>query len=151
MFPTLQTKLVRFDELERQLQDPEILADTAKMLSCQREHGGLAKIARTIREFNQLEVDIAAVRQMIDSADDAETREYAQAELADLQARYDTIRVELEDMVTAGDSLTRGSLIMEIRAGTGGDEASLFARDGNSGPCSYECRHCRGNGRSDGY
>ena len=129
MFPTLQTKLVRFDELERQLQNPEILADTAKMLSCQREHGGLAKIARTIREFNQLEVDIVAVRQMIDSADDAETREYAQAELADLQARYDTIRVELEDMVTAGDSLTRGSLIMEIRAGTGGDEASLFARD----------------------
>ena len=103
MFPTLQTKLVRFDELERQLQNPEILADTAKMLSCQREHGGLAKIARTIREFNQLEVDIVAVRQMIDSADDAETREYAQAELADLQARYDTIRVELEDMVTAGD------------------------------------------------
>jgi peptide chain release factor 1 len=129
MFPTLQSKLTRFDELELQLQDPEILADTTQMLACQREHGGLAKVARSIREFNQLEADLASVREMIESADDAETREYAQAELAELQKRYDELRTELEDMVTAGDSLTRGSLIMEIRAGTGGDEASLFARD----------------------
>ena len=129
MFPTLQTKLIRYEELEQQLQDPDILADTTKMLGCQREHGGLAKIARSIREFNQLEADLIAVREMIESADDAETREYAQGELADLQTRYDSLRTDLEDMVTAGDSLTRGSLIMEIRAGTGGDEASLFARD----------------------
>ncbi|WP_010582559.1 peptide chain release factor 1 [Schlesneria paludicola] len=129
MFPTLQVKLARYEELERMLQDPVILADTAKMLDCQREHGGLGKIARSIREFNQLEGDVAAVREMIESADDAETREYAQAELSELQTRYDALRTELEDMVTAGDSLTRGSLIMEIRAGTGGDEAALFARD----------------------
>ncbi|MBM4074127.1 MAG: peptide chain release factor 1, partial [Planctomycetes bacterium] len=58
-----------------------------------------------------------------------ETREYAQAELNDLQTRFDVLRTELEDMVTAGDAMTRGSLIMEIRAGTGGDEAALFARD----------------------
>src|SRR4029077_10371170 len=96
---------------------------------CQREHGGLGKIARSVREFNELETDIAAVREMIESADDADTREYAQSELNELQGRYDGLRTELEDMVTAGDSLTRGSLIMEIRAGTGGEEAALFARD----------------------
>lgn len=129
MFPTLQIKLARYEELERMLQDPVVLADTAKMLEFQREHGGLGKIARSIREFNQLEADIAAAREMIDTADDAETREYAQGELNELQQRYNVLRTELEDMVTAGDSLTRGSLIMEIRAGTGGDEASLFARD----------------------
>lgn len=129
MFPTLQAKLQRYDELEKQLQDPDVLADTNRMLACQREHGGLAKVARSIREFNQLEADLAAVHEMIETADDNETREYAQAELKDLQARFDPLRTELEDMVTAGDSLTRGSLIMEIRAGTGGDEASLFARD----------------------
>ena len=129
MFPTLQTKLKRYEELEQMLQDPVVLADTTKMLECQREHGGLGKIARSIREFNQLESDVAAAREMIDSADDNETREYAQAELKELQVRYDALRTELEDMVTAGDSLTRGSLIMEIRAGTGGDEAALFARD----------------------
>jgi peptide chain release factor 1 len=129
MFPTLQAKLARYEELERMLQDPDVLTDTSKMLACQREHGGLGKVAKSIREFNQLESDIAAVREMIDTADDNETRDYAKQELNDLQPRYDTLRTELEDMVTAGDSLTRGSLIMEIRAGTGGDEAALFARD----------------------
>ena len=129
MFPTLQVKLQRYEELERLLQDPEVLADTSKMLEFQREHGGLSKVALTIKEFNQLESDVAAIREMVETAEDNETREYAQAELTDLQARYDTLRTELEDMVTAGDSLTRGSLIMEIRAGTGGDEAALFARD----------------------
>ncbi len=129
MFPTLQAKLVRYEELERLLQDPNVLSDTAKMLACQREHGGLGKVARSVRQFNHVEADVAAVREMIESADDAETREYARAELGELQTQYDSLRTELEDMVTAGDSLTRGSLIMEIRAGTGGDEASLFARD----------------------
>jgi len=129
MFPTLQSKLQRYEELEKQLQDADVLADTNRMLACQREHGGLGKVARSVREFNQLEADLASVQEMIETAEDNETREYAQAEFKDLQARFDPLRTELEDMVTAGDSLTRGSLIMEIRAGTGGDEASLFARD----------------------
>ena len=120
MFPTLQTKLARFEELERMLQDPVVLADTNKMLDCQREHGGLGKVARLIREFNELEVSIASIREMVESANDTETREYYQSELNTEQKRYDELRTELEDMVTAGDSLTRGSLIMEIRAGTGG-------------------------------
>ncbi len=129
MFPVLQAKLTRYEELERQLQDPAVLADTTRMLEIQREHGGLGKVAQTVRQFNQLEADLATAREMLESADDEETREYAQAECNELQAKFDSMRVELEDMVTAGDSLTRGSLIMEIRAGTGGDEAALFARD----------------------
>jgi peptide chain release factor 1 len=99
------------------------------MLELQREHGGLGKVAGTVRRFNQLEADLATAREMLASAEDAETRDYAQAECDDVQSKFDALRVELEDMVTAGDSLTRGSLIMEIRAGTGGDEAALFARD----------------------
>ena len=129
MFPVLQAKLTRYEELERQLQDPAILADTTRMLEIQREHGGLGKVALTVRQFNQLEADLATAREMFESAEDAETREYAQAECTELQAKFDAMRVELEDMVTAGDSITRGGLIMEIRAGTGGDEAALFAGD----------------------
>jgi peptide chain release factor 1 len=74
-------------------------------------------------------MDIATAHELADAATDAAEKEYAQDELKSLRARYDTLRSELEDMVTAGDSLTRGSLIMEIRAGTGGEEAALFARD----------------------
>src|SRR5262249_22324885 len=129
MFPTLQAKLARYEEIERLLQDPDVLANTSQMLELQKEHGGLGKVARTVREFNQLEADLAAPREMLDAAPDPAEREYFQTEQTQLQTRFDGMKVELEDMVTAGDSLTRGSCIMEIRAGTGGDEAALFARD----------------------
>ena len=129
MFPTLQEKLKRYAELELQLQDPEVLADTQKLLDVQKEYGGLSKVALLTREFNQLEEDCATAREMFHEETDSAAREYAREELADLTAQYEKRREELEDIVLAGDSLTRGSCIMEIRAGAGGDEAALFARD----------------------
>jgi len=129
MFPVLQAKLERYEELERLLQDPEVLSQTSRMIELQREHGGLGKVSKIVREFNQLLADLATAREMLDSAKDTETREYARAECEELHSKFEVMQVELEDIVTAGDSMTRGSLIMEIRAGTGGDEAALFARD----------------------
>lgn len=129
MFPSLQTKLKRYEELEQLLQDPEVLANIDKMLSLSREHGGLAKVAKPVREFNHLEEDIEAARMMIDEETDEESKDYAKQELNELLKRYEQLKLELEELVTSGDSITRGGLIMEIRAGTGGDEAALFARD----------------------
>lgn len=129
LFPTLQAKLTRYEEIERLLQDPDVLADTSKMVELQREHGGVGKIALAIREFNQLEANMQTAQEMVSSAADEDERAYAQEEYDTLKQRYDVLRTDLEDMVTAGDSLTRGSLIMEIRAGTGGEEAALFAND----------------------
>lgn len=129
MFPSLQEKLKRYEELERQLQDPEVLADTQKLLDVQKEYGGLSKVALRTREFNQLEEDCETAKEMFQEETESEAREYARQELADLTAQYEALREELEDIVLSGDSLTRGSCIMEIRAGAGGDEAALFARD----------------------
>jgi len=129
MFPSLEIKLKRYEELELLLQDPAVMADVDRMLEIQREYGGLQKIALQVREFKDLEENIAAAREMLDEEADAETREYAKAELDELTAKKEALETELEDLATAGDSITRGSLIMEIRAGTGGDEAALFARD----------------------
>jgi peptide chain release factor 1 len=129
MFPTLQEKLKRYDELEQQLQDPEIIADTTKLLAIQREYGGLSKVAIRTREFNQLEEDCETAKEMFQEETESEAREYARDELADLTQQFEELKSELEDIVLSGDSLTRGSCIMEIRAGAGGDEAALFARD----------------------
>lgn len=129
MFPSLQAQLTRFDELEQQLQDPAVLADGAKLSQIQREHGALAKVALRVREFNHLVEEIATTREFVESESDPESREYLLSELAGLDERRITLQAELEDMLLAGDSLTRGSLIMEIRAGTGGEEAALFASD----------------------
>ena len=129
MFPSLQVKLERFEYLELQLQDPEVLAETSKLLDIQREHGGLLKVAHKIRAFNSLEEELQTVKLMIQEETDAATKEYAKEEFTEIQQRFDEQRSELEEMVLAGDSLTRGSMIMEIRAGIGGDEAALFAGD----------------------
>ncbi len=129
MYPSLQSKLQRYEDIERQLQDPTVLADVDRMLALQREHGGLRKVALSIRDFNKLESEVVGIKQMIYDESDQEAREYARAELAELQPKFDAMRVELEDVLTAGDSMTRGSAIMEIRAGTGGEEAALFARN----------------------
>lgn len=129
MYPSLQEKLKRYEELELQLQDPEVLANISKLLEIQREYGGLSKVALKTKKFNGLEEDIATAEEMVREESDPESKQYAQEELKSLQAEYEELRVELEEIVLAGDSITRGSMIMEIRAGTGGDEASLFARD----------------------
>jgi peptide chain release factor 1 len=129
MFPSLQTKLQRFEELEKQLQDPEVLTDSNRLMQVQREYGGLAKVAFKVREFNRLESELATTSEMAAEESDPETKAYAQAEVEKIQAQKTLLQTELEDLVLAGDALTRGSLIMEIRAGTGGEEAALFARD----------------------
>jgi len=129
MYPSLEKKLERFEELEQLLVDPEVLSDTDRLLKIQREYGGLAKTASKVREYKELEENISAAREMVAEEQDPESKEYAEAELAELTERLESLSTDLEDLVTAGDAATRGSLIMEIRAGTGGDEAALFARD----------------------
>ena len=129
LFPSLQAKLARYEELEQMLADPEVLADTVRMVALQREYGGLAKVSLPVREFNDLEGNIETARELIAEEDDAESKEYAEEELAELLRERETQLTALEDLVATGDAISRGSLIMEIRAGTGGDEAALFARD----------------------
>ncbi len=129
MFPSLQAKLDRFEELERQLQKLEIIADINKLLATQREYGGLTKVAKTVREYNNLEENIEIAKMMIRDESDPESKTYAEQELAELSEQKQSLESKLEELVAAGDSITRGGLIMEIRAGTGGDEAALFARD----------------------
>jgi len=127
MFPSLEAKLKRYEELEMQLQNPAIISDPNKFVPLQREHGGLAKIAKAVRLFHKLVEEIETAETIVKEEKEVDTKEYAQEELNELQTRMATLKEELEDLVTSGDSITRGGLIMEIRAGTGGDEAAIFA------------------------
>lgn len=128
-FPSLQAQLARYEEIERMLADPEVLTDTQKMVALQREHGGLGKVAKTVRQFNEYVGALENSQKLLDEEKDPEMRELAQAELDEILPKKQALETELEDILTAGDAATRGSLIMEIRAGTGGEEAALFARD----------------------
>jgi peptide chain release factor 1 len=129
MYPSLESKLKRYDELEQMLQDPANSSDPAKFLPLQREQGGLIKVARAMRRYHALKDDVESARALLDEEKDHQAREYAKTELDQLLIEQKTLEADLEDLASAGDSATRGSLIMEVRAGTGGDEAALFAAE----------------------
>ncbi len=124
----LEQKLARFEQLEKDLVDPEVLSNSARITAVAREHGSLGKLAKKYRRFKQINGQVAEAQQMIDG-DDAEMRELAEAELPQLREDRELLWGELLDMTIGGDEANRSRVIMEIRAGTGGDEAALFARD----------------------
>ena len=125
----LEQKLQRFEELEGMLVDPDVLADGLRMTSVAREHGSLAKLATKYRRFKDINQQIRETRELAEGADDYEMRELAEAELPELRQTREELWSELLDMTVGGEDANRASCIMEIRAGTGGDEAALFARD----------------------
>ena len=124
----LDQKLARFEQLEKELVNPDVLAIPARITAVAREHGSLGKLAKKYRKFKQITGQIAEAQQMIEG-DDAEMRELAEAELPELRAEREALWNELLELTIGGEDANRSRLIMEIRAGTGGDEAALFARD----------------------
>jgi peptide chain release factor 1 len=124
----LDEKLARFEELERQMSDPEILADSAKLAAAAREHGSLTKLATKYRQFKNLNEQINDAKEMM-AGDDPELSGLAEAELPELKEQRETIWQELLDLTIGGEDANRTRCVMEIRAGTGGDEAALFAGD----------------------
>lgn len=128
MHEMLETKLSRFEELERLMVDPEVLQDSAKLVDVVREHGSIAKLATCYRRFKTLNAQIAEANEMI-SGSDAEMRELAEMELPELKEDREKLWEELLDLTIGGEDANRTRVMLEIRAGTGGDEAALFARD----------------------
>jgi len=124
----LEEKLRRFEELEKQLVSLEVLASPARLSAVAREHGSLAKLAMKYRRFRKLNDQVAEALEMLDGPD-RELRELAEAELPDLKDQRETLWNELLDMTVGGEDANRTRCVLEIRAGTGGEEAALFARD----------------------
>ena len=124
----LEKTLTRFEELERQLVDPVLLADSSKLTAAIREHGSLNRLATKYRRFKELNVEIAEAREMA-GGDDLDMRELAEAELPGLIEAREELWNELLTLTLGGADANRTRCVMEIRGGTGGDEAALFARD----------------------
>ncbi|MHB0955799.1 MAG: peptide chain release factor 1 [Pirellulaceae bacterium] len=124
----LEKKLARFEELERQMMDPAVVSVASRIAAVAREHGSLAKLATKYRAFKRVSDEIADLKQMVLS-DDSEEREMAAEELDGAIARREAIWNDLLDLTVGGEDASRTRCVMEIRAGTGGDEAALFARN----------------------
>jgi peptide chain release factor 1 len=124
----LDQKLARFEELDRRLIDPAVLGNSGQLAAVARERGSLARLATKYRRFKELNREISEALAMLEGPD-AELRELAEAELPKLKAEREEYWNELLDLTVGGEDSNRARCVMEIRAGIGGDEAALFARD----------------------
>ena len=130
---TLTEKLnqlgTRYDELTHQLSTAELVSDSARFQKVAKQHAELEEIVAKHREFKQIEKDLAGAHQMLMEADDAEMKQMAHEEEKQLTTRKEQVERELKLLLLPKDPLDDKSVIVEIRAGTGGDEAALFAGD----------------------
>ena len=118
----------RYEELERLLADPEIAMDYERVAVLAQEKADLDDIVQAAREYGHVLAQIDETRQMLDE-DDPELAEMAAAELADLEGREAKLEQRIRRMLVPKDPRDERNVLVEIRAGTGGDEAALFAAD----------------------
>jgi len=118
----------RFDNLGVSLTNPEIVSDNKKFAAISKEYRSLEKIVNGRDEYVKLLDDIEFNKEVLKS-DDAEMRELAKLELPGLEEKKTQLEATLRQMLIPKDPFDEKNAILEIRAGTGGDEASLFAGD----------------------
>ena len=126
MLPALDSKLARFRELEGQLADPAVAADPAKFGAAAKERGALNKLIAPYLEFLALDAGIKSAEELLA---DPDMKPMAEDELAELTPKREAVRTKLEDLLLVDPAEDFDAVILEIRAGTGGDEAALFAGD----------------------
>src|SRR5262245_10678338 len=125
----LDEKLGRYQQLEQHMSDPAVAGDPIRAAAVYREHGRLVKVVTKYRQYRDLTQQLKETRSLIESEKDSELRAFYQSELDAMQKARLELWSELRRLSAGGDMADTNSLIIEIRAGTGGDEAALFARD----------------------
>jgi len=128
MFANLEDVVDRFREVEGLLSDPAVIGDQARYRELTKEHADLADVVAVYNEYKQVGNDIAGNRELLQD-DDPEMKELAKAELPELEARQQGLAESLRVLLLPKDPNDEKNIILEIRAGTGGDEAALFAAD----------------------
>src|ERR1700735_4160879 len=129
MFERLDQIEARYEELTQGLLSPDIVNDSAKYQKTAKAHSEIALVVEKYREYKDLTRGIAESKAMLADEKDPEMRAYAQEELNQLEPRVGTIEEELKVLLLPKDPNDEKNIILEIRAGTGGDEATLFAAE----------------------
>ena len=129
MFERLNQIEARYEELTQALASPDIMTDSAKFQKTAKAHSEISPMVERYREYKDLKKGIAESRAMLAEEKDPEMRAYAQEELDKLEARVAAVEAELKVLLLPKDPNDEKDVILEIRAGTGGDEATLFAAE----------------------
>jgi len=129
LFEKLDQIETRYDEMTRELSSPEVHADSGRYQKLARTHSELGEMVAKYREWKEIEKGLEGAKQLLAEADDPEMKQMAHDEERTLEARRETVERELKFLLLPKDPNDEKNVIVEIRAGTGGDEASLFAAE----------------------
>ena len=128
MFDKLESVESRYLELEKELSDPATIANQREYQRLAKEHADLMPCVQTFRKHRELAARLEENRELLSDAD-PDIRELAQEDSSQIQTELDELEDELKQLLTPKDPNDDKDVILEIRAGTGGDEAALFAAD----------------------
>ena len=125
----LATVEARLQEIEKSMEDPDILKNTDKLTALTREHKNIKPVTEKTAAYRSVLEQIEEAKEILQSSTDAEMKELAREELAELEPQPAEMEQDLRVMLIPKDPKDAKNAIIEIRAGTGGDEAGLFAGD----------------------
>ncbi len=128
MMSKLESLRDRFDEVAALLSDAEVMADRESFTALSKEFAEIEPVVGCYRRAMQLEADIADNEQLLEE-EDPEMRELAQQDIADCKAQLEELTGELKTLLIPKDPNDQSNVFLEIRAGTGGDEAAIFSGD----------------------
>ncbi|MBC7346780.1 MAG: peptide chain release factor 1 [Clostridia bacterium] len=129
MLAKLEELEARYEQLVRELADPAVIADQAAYRRKARAHAELDEIVRVYRRYKRVRQEIAETKSLLEEDGERELRELAAAELVKLEAEEEELARRLRVLLLPKDPNDEKSVVMEIRAGAGGEEAALFAAD----------------------
>lgn len=129
MFDKLEFIEGRYLDLSEKVADPEVINDQKLWQKLMREHSEITPIVEAYKEYKQIRESIAEMKEILNESSDEDLRELAKMELPELEERVDVLAIELRKLLLPKDPNDEKNIIMEIRAGAGGDEAGLFAAE----------------------
>jgi len=129
IFEQIRNIKARYDELTHKLADSAVLTDPNKLKEVAKERGGLEEIVEKWNEYSAVAQNVADDEQIIGSSKDQELVAIARGEVEELRAKLDVLDRQLRELLVPKDPNDERNVIVEIRAGTGGEEAALFASD----------------------
>lgn len=119
----------RYMELEDKISSPEVMEDRETWQKYVKEHSSLMETVNIYRDYKKVSADLEEARELMNDSPDEEMREYLEEEIEELEARQEELEGRLEVLLVPTDPDDERNVFMEIRAGTGGEEAGLFAAD----------------------
>lgn len=129
MFGKLTGAVKRFEELNKRLSDPSIYQNQQELKKVSEEHSQLKPIVQAYHQYCKVKENLAQAKAILKEESDAELREMAKAEIQETESQIEHLEQALHILLLPRDPLDGKNVIMEIRAGAGGDEASIFAED----------------------